>query len=54
MFGSYGGGGGEGMRTWEAACREDGASQVSGGVSCNEAPDGEAEAACQALGKALA
>ena len=27
---------------------------VGEGVICNEAPDGEAEAACQALGKALA
>ena len=34
--------------------REDGANLVSEGVICNEAPDGEAEAACQALGKALA
>ena len=54
MFGSYGWGDGEWMRTWEATCREDGANLVSEGVICNEAPDGEAEAACQALGKALA
>ena len=54
LFGSYGWGDGEWMRTWEATCREDGANLVSEGVICNEAPDGEAEAACQALGKALA
>ena len=54
LFGSYGWGDGEWMRTWEATCREDGANLVSEGVICNEAPDGEAETACQALGKALA
>ena len=54
LFGSYGWGGGEWMRTWEETCRGDGANLVSEGVICNEAPDDEAEAACQALGKALA
>lgn len=54
LFGSYGWGDGEWMRTWEETCRGDGANLVSEGVICNEAPDGEAEAACQALGKALA
>ena len=38
----------------EETCRGDGANLVSEGVICNEAPDDEAEAACQALGKALA
>ena len=54
LFGSYGWGDGEWMRTWEETCRGDGANLVSEGVICNEAPDDEAEAACQALGKALA
>lgn len=54
LFGSYGWGDGEWMRSWEDTCREDGAVLVSDPVICNEAPDDEAEAACEALGKALA
>ena len=54
LFGSYGWGDGEWMRTWEDTCRGDGANLVSEGVICNEAPDSDGEAACQALGKALA
>ncbi len=54
LFGSYGWGDGQWMRTWEETCRSDGANLVSEGVICNEAPDEEGEAACQALGQALA
>ena len=54
LFGSYGWGDGEWMRNWEDTCRGDGALLVGEGVMCNEAPDAEAEAACQALGKSLA
>lgn len=54
LFGSYGWGDGEWMRTWEDTCRGDGANLVIEGVICNEAPDSDGEAACQALGKALA
>ena len=54
LFGSYGWGDGEWMRNWEDTCRGDGALLVGEGVICNEAPDAEAEAACQALGKSLA
>lgn len=54
LFGSYGWGDGEWMRNWEATCRGDGAVMPSGFVICNEAPDPEGEAACEALGKALA
>jgi flavodoxin short chain len=54
LFGSYGWGDGEWMRTWEEQCREAGANLVSEGVICNEAPDAEAEANCEALGRALA
>ncbi len=54
LFGSYGWGDGEWMRNWEDTCRGDGANLVSEGVICNEAPDSDGEAACQALGKALA
>lgn len=54
LFGSYGWGDGEWMRNWEDTCRGDGAELVSEGVICNQAPDQDGEAACQALGKALA
>lgn len=54
LFGSYGWGDGEWMRSWEEQCREAGASLACDSVICCEAPDDEAQAACQALGKALA
>lgn len=54
LFGSYGWGDGEWMRSWEETCRSDGAIIVCDSVICNEAPDDEAMAACIALGKALA
>ena len=54
LFGSYGWGDGEWMRTWEDTCQEDGAILACESVICNEAPDEEADASCQALGKALA
>ena len=41
LFGSYGWGDGEWMRTWEDTCR------------CNEAPDDSALDECKALGAAL-
>lgn len=54
LFGSYGWGDGEWMRSWEADCKEAGANLVQEGVICNEEPDEEAKGACQNLGKALA
>lgn len=54
LFGSYGWGDGEWMRTWEQTCKDDGAVLVCDSVICNETPDADAESACQALGKALA
>ena len=54
LFGSYGWGDGEWMRSWEETYREDGAVLACQSVICNEAPDDEADAACIALGKALA
>ena len=54
LFGSYGWGDGEWMRTWEDRCKEDGAVLVCDPVICNEAPDDDAVSACKALGKALA
>lgn len=54
LFGSYGWGDGEWMRSWEAACDSAGISLTHESVICNEAPDDTAVAACQALGAALA
>lgn len=53
LFGSYGWGDGEWMRNWEETCKNDGADLACDFVICNDAPDSEAIAACQALGKAL-
>lgn len=54
LFGSYGWGDGEWMRNWEETCTQDGAVLAYDSVTCNDAPDDEACAACEALGKALA
>ena len=54
LFGSYGWGDGEWMRTWEQDCAACGASLACESVICNEAPDYEAQSACMALGKAPA
>ena len=54
LFGSYGWGDGEWMRTWEDTCRADGAVLACDPVICNDAPDDDALAACKALGAALA
>ncbi|MCD8108128.1 MAG: flavodoxin [Oscillospiraceae bacterium] len=53
LFGSYGWGDGEWMRTWEETCKGDGTILATESVICNEAPDDEAISACQSLGKAL-
>ena len=53
LFGSYGWGDGEWMRSWKEECENAGAVLVSEPVICNEAPDDEATAACEALGKSL-
>ena len=54
LFGSYGWGGGEWMRTWEARCAEKGITLAADSVTVNEAPDEDGLAACRALGAALA
>ena len=58
LFGSYGWGDGEWMRTWEDTCRNDGASLVCDStvdsVICQETPDDDALNACRSLGEALA
>ena len=53
LFGSYGWGDGEWMRSWESRCADDGAVLVCDSVICNEAPDDEALSACRGLGAAL-
>lgn len=53
LFGSYGWGDGEWMRTWEQSCTEDGAVFAAESVICNDAPGEEALASCRALGAAL-
>ncbi|MEI3060683.1 MAG: flavodoxin [Oscillospiraceae bacterium] len=54
LFGSYGWGDGEWMRSWEGSCVQGGAILAAASVICQEAPDEEADAACKALGRALA
>ncbi len=55
LFGSYGWGDGQWMRDWEDRMRGAGAT-ISGGEGfiCQETPDADVLAACEALGKALA
>ena len=54
LFGSYGWGDGEWMRSWEDRCKSDGAVLACDSVICNEAPDELAQDECKALGAALA
>lgn len=54
LFGSYSWAEGEWMRTWQAECEELGANLVMDGVICYDAPDSDAEANCETLGKKLA
>lgn len=54
LFGSYGWGDGEWMRSWEETCRGDGARLAADCVICNGSPDDEALVACKALGAAVA
>ena len=54
LFGSYGWGDGEWMRTWESDCDSAGVSLVCESVICTETPDNAALEACRALGRALA
>ena len=55
LFGSYGWGDGQWMRDWVDRMTSAGATVVNGeGVICQEAPDDDAVAACESLGKQLA
>ena len=53
LFGSYGWGDGEWMRTLEDTCRDQGANLACDSVICQDAPDDEAEANCRSLGASL-
>ena len=53
LFGSYGWGDGEWMRSWEDSCADAGITLAADSVICNDAPDEEALEACKALGAAL-
>ena len=54
LFGSYGWGDGEWMRTWEDDCKANGMNLVCDSVICCEAPDDDALEACRKLGAELA
>ena len=53
LFGSYGWGNGEWMRTWEESCTSDGAVLATESVICNDAPYDDAITSCKALGASL-
>ena len=53
LFGSYGWGDGEWMRSWTKKYQNDGCADAIDSASCNEDPDDEAQAACIELGKAI-
>lgn len=54
LFGSYGWGDGEWMRTWTERVKKAGGVMIADGVIANEAPDEAASAECEALGKKAA
>ena len=53
LVGSYGWGDGEWMRNWEESCKSCSAVLAAESVICNDAPDDDALAQCEALGAAL-
>ena len=53
LFGSYGWGDGEWMRSWERSCREAGAVLAAESVICAGYPEGDSLESCKKLGKAL-
>lgn len=55
LFGSYGWGDGEWMRNWVERMQSAGATVLNDeGLICQDSPDADAIAACEALGKQLA
>ncbi|MDO4622201.1 MAG: flavodoxin [Eubacteriales bacterium] len=53
LFGSYGWGDGEWMRTWESSCQEKGITLCTDSLILNETPDADGLNDCEAFGKAL-
>ena len=53
LFGSYGWGDGEWMRSWEARCAEKGIALAAESLIINEAPDADGAAKCKSLGASL-
>lgn len=53
LFGSYGWGDGQWMRSWQERIEDAGASLIDDGLIVNEAPEGEEEARCIEFGKSL-
>ena len=53
LFGSYGWGGGEWMRSWEERCAAAGITLAAESVIARDAPDDEALEQCRRLGAAL-
>lgn len=54
LFGSYGWGDGEWMRTWTERVKKTGGVMFADGVIANEVPDEAASAECEALGEKAA
>lgn len=54
LFGSYGWGDGEWMRSWEEDCMSEGIHMVHDSVICCGAPDESGAKECKELGEALA
>ncbi len=54
LFGSYGWGDGEWMRSWEEECKGLGAVLLADGLILNGTPDSAGLAQCKALGETLA
>ena len=53
LFGSYGWGDGQWMRSWEESCREAGAKLVSEGLICSGYPEADSLESCRVLGRKL-
>ena len=53
LFGSYGWGDGEWMRSWEERCADDGMARAAESVICQETPDEDVLNQCRDLGAAL-
>ncbi|MDR2528547.1 MAG: flavodoxin [Synergistaceae bacterium] len=54
IFGSYGWGDGEWLRTWAGRVRDAGGRLMDDGLAVHETPEGDSEAACLAWGEKLA